>query len=158
MKEKDETKPNASDAVSLRVPRYIYIGVWALVAVLAVCDIAGLLPDGAFSPTAEERYAADVLCIALTLGCSWAALRLFAVKRVRESVGRNASTLTGWNIARTALLAVPILLNLVLALSMASGGGYGALGGNTQVYCLLVALIAFLFCWPKHGETGAEGD
>ena len=43
-----------------------------------VCDIAGLLPEGAFSPTAEERYAADVLCIALTLGCSWAALRLFA--------------------------------------------------------------------------------
>lgn len=158
MKGKDETKPMATDTVSLRVPRYIYIGVWALVAALAVCDIAGLLPEGEFSPTAEERYAADVLCIALTLGSSWAALRLFAVKRVRESVGQNATSLVGWNILRTALLAVPIFLNLVLALSMAGGGGYGALGGNTQVYCLLVELIAFLFCWPKHGETGGEND
>ncbi len=158
MKGKDEQKPKAEDAVSLRMPRYIYIGVWAVVVALAVADIAGLLPEGAFSPTAEERYAADVLCVALTLGASWAALRLFAVKRVRESVGREPASLPRWNVLRTALLALPILLNLVLALSLTAGGGYGALGGNTQVYCLLVALIAFLFCWPKHGETGGETD
>lgn len=138
--------------VSLLAPRAIYICVWGAVAALSLCDILGVFGGCCFAPTARQKYAADMLCVLLTLGGSWGALRLFAMQKVRESLRRVPSSLRRWNFVRTALLGVPVLLNLTLALFTAGSGGYGALGGSTQVYCLLVALIAFVFCWPKHGE------
>jgi len=45
---------------------------------------------------------------------------------------------------RIALLATAIFVNLLVYYALQSG--------TTPMFCLLITLAAFVFCWPKENE------
>lgn len=137
-----ETTPDAR----LRLPRLIYIGVWVAVGLLMLLSEVDVLPTGYVRADAQTTYALHVLCIVLTLGCTWGALRLLATPAVRRNIKSRPERLPHWNLLRTGLLAFAIVVNVIVY--------YALLGSTTPLFCLLIALTGFVFCWPKQGEQG----
>ncbi len=133
------------DCASLRQPRLLYTLVWVVVAVLALLWETDVLPVGFIPENQQTAYALHMLCIFLTLGCTWGGLRLFALSAVRKRIRRNGSVLSRWNVVRTSLLAVAIAVNLIVY--------YGLMNSSTPLYCLLITLVGFVFCWPKQNEV-----
>lgn len=130
--------------VRLRLPRIIYIGVWVVVGLLMLLSELDVLPTGYVAADAQTTYALHVLCIVLTLGCTWSALRLLATPAVRRNLRSRPQQLRRWNLLRTGLLAFAIVVDVMVY--------YALLGSTTPLFCLLIALTGFVFCWPKNGE------
>ncbi len=133
------------DSVSLRLSRIIYVLVWIAAAVFALLCEADVLPVGFIPGDSQTGYALHTLCIFLTLGCTWGALRLFTIGVVRRRIQREGGVLIRWNVVRTLLLAVAIAANLVVY--------YGLMNSSTPLYCLFITLVGFVFCWPKNNEV-----
>ena len=129
----------------LRLPRTIYTLVWIAVAAVTLLWETGVLPEGFISGNAQTDYALHALCIFLSLGCTWGALRFFAISSVRKRIQRGDGALARWNVARTSFLAVAIAANLIVY--------YGLMNSSTPLYCLLITLVGFVFCWPKRNEV-----
>lgn len=128
----------------LLIARTLYISVWAAVAIFALLCESGLLPIGYVTANAQTEYMLNLLCIVLTLTCTWGSLRLFATKRVRKSVLNKTKGLRNWNLLRTTILAFSIIINLITY--------YGLTNSTSALFCLLITLAGFVFCWPKHNE------
>lgn len=128
----------------IRLARIIYIGVWAAVALYAALCEAGFSPSACLKATASLEYALNMLCVALTLGTVWGGLRLFAFKKVRKMREERPRMLLSLNLLRIALLATAIFVNLLVYYALQSG--------TTPMFCLLITLTAFVFCWPKEDE------
>ncbi len=124
-----------------KVSRIVYITLCLLgIAYAAACE-ADLLPTGYLPVTPQMAYALQMLCIVLTLGGTWGALRLFAVRRVRQALGKRPNLLLPLNLLRTSIQGLVIAVNLLI---------YYATLSTTPLYCLLISLIGFIFCWPKN--------
>ena len=68
-----------------------------------------------------------------------------AKERVRTALHNQPSKLPQWNMLRTGILACCIFINLIVY--------YGLMSGTSALFCLLISLTGFVFCWPKQGET-----
>lgn len=128
----------------LLLARTLYISVWAAVAIFALLCESGLLPIGYVTANAQTEYMLNLLCIVLTLTCTWGSLRLFATKKVRKSISNKTNGLRNWNLLRTTILAFSIIINLITY--------YGLTNSTSALFCLLITLAGFVFCWPKHNE------
>ena len=123
------------------ISHYTYIGICFLTLLLAYLHESELLPTGYLKTNAQAEYSIQLFCIIITLGESWSALRLFNSKKVKKDIDDSFSALTQWNIIRILMVGIPILINLE---------AYYALFNNQSIlYCFLITLIAFVFCWPK---------
>ena len=133
----------------LKTPRIIYIATWAALALVAAAFESGVLAAGFISADAQQAYVLHVMCILLGIGGTFSSLTLFRHKAVRRQLqatapSEAATNLGKWNIVRTLDMAIAILFNLVVY--------YGTMG-TTPLYCMLIALAGFVFCWPKTGEV-----
>lgn len=133
------SKPN------LLFARTIYISVWCTVGLFALLCESGILPIGYVNANAQSEYALNMLCIVLTLTCTWGSLRLFAVKRVRNRLNKHPQDLPQWNFLRTGIISLSILVNLITY--------YGLVNSTSALFCLLITLAGFVFCWPKQDEV-----
>lgn len=139
-----------TDRKSLLPARLIYIGVWIVVAVYAALAEAGWVSTGYVKPDATVEYALHLLCVLFTLCGTWGALRLLAFKQVRRTLTAHPQKLPQFNLVRTAVLGTAILINLLVY--------YALLSGTAPLYCLLITLLAFVFCWPKEGEIEEDSQ
>lgn len=128
----------------LRLAHIIYIGVWAAAALYALLCEADILPTACIRATPSLEYALNMLCVVLTLGAAWGGLRLFALGKVRKMKEERPRLLLSLNLLRIALLATAIFVNLLVYYALQSG--------TTPMFCLLITLTAFVFCWPKESE------
>lgn len=129
---------------NLKNARLYYIGVWCAAALLTAAFESELIPAGFVSASPSTSYATSMLCIVLTLGCTWGALRLFAFRHVKETLKAHTEKCGQWNALRTSILGIAILANLLIY--------YGTFS-TSALYALLITLAAFVFCWPKQGEV-----
>ena len=129
---------------NLKNARLYYIGVWCAAALLTAAFESELIPAGFVSASPSTSYATSMLCIVLTLGCTWGALRLFAFRHVKETLKAHPEKCGQWNALRTSSLGIAILANLLIY--------YGTFS-TSALYALLITLAAFVFCWPKQGEV-----
>lgn len=133
----------------LKTARIIYIETWALLAFVAAAFESGILPAGFISVDVQQAYVLHIMCILLGIGGTFSALTLFRYKVVRKQLkaadpSEADFNLAKWNIVRTLDMGTAILFNLVVY--------YGTMG-TTPLYCMLIALAGFVFCWPKTGEV-----
>lgn len=123
----------------LRPARIVYFAVWAIAALVALGCEAGLLPAGCVSADAQTAYGLHMLCVVLTLAAIPGALKLFAVQERKGTL-----PLLPMHMLRTGLMAVPIFVDLIVY--------YALLSSSIPLYCLLISLLAFVFCFPQ--QTG----
>ena len=124
--------------------RTIYLSVWCAIAIFALLCECNILPIGYVKANAQTAYALNMLCIVLTLACTWGSLRLFAFKGIRSKLNKHPQHLQQWNMLRTSILPLAILVNLITY--------YGVVNSRSALFCLLITLTGFVFCWPKHDE------
>lgn len=130
---------------SLKVARIIYAAITVLLAITAALFETDFIPQAFINASNELAYALNLACIVLTMGFSWGCLRLFAVSKVKEQIAQNVAKLSSWNIFRTTLLGLVAFIDLVIY--------YGMMNGTTPLFCLLIALASYVFCWPKQDEV-----
>lgn len=133
-----------SKDVSLRFARLYYIGVWCAVVIYTLLTECDVLPSGYVQVDAQLEYALHMLCVLLTLCCTWGALRLFALKRLRKMREAKPQVLPILNVLRTTVLATAIFINVLVY--------YALMHSTTPLFCLLITLLGFVFCWPKTDE------
>lgn len=126
--------------------RAFYLGAWAIFLMLAGLSEAEILPTQYITPTAESMYAITLTCILMGIGGTWISLRLFTFPGVKKQIQTDESKkqLCRWNNIRTTIMSVAILFNLAT---------YYATLHTTPLYCMLIAIVGFVFCWPKDGEA-----
>jgi len=124
----------------------VQAAVWLVAAGVVLLSEAELLPVAYVRPSAQVAYALHLCSVALALGGSYAALRLFAFPRVkaRMALPDEEKALRAYGrcaLLRSALMAAAIWSNAAVY--------YAANYDTTALYCLLISLTASLFCWPS---------
>ena len=130
-------------------PRIHFFAAHALAALLFLCFDQEWLPAG-FIAGGELNYFLSVLAVAVTLGGVYLCLRLLSLQRIRqrfqgisqEEAARRYQQVAGW---RTALLLVIYLTDILLYFGSADYA-------SSAKYCLIIALIAAVFCLPSKNE------
>lgn len=130
---------------NLIMARSFYISVWCAVIIFTLLCECNILPTGYVKADVQIEYMLNMLCIVLTLICTWGGLRLFAFKSIRNRLNKHPQQLVNWNILRTGILALSIFINLITY--------YGLINSTSALFCLLITLAGFVFCWPKHDEV-----
>lgn len=137
--------PHTNNKTNLRASRITYISVWLIVALIFTLSEFHILPIGYLPQTPSTEYMLNMLCIVLTLSGVWGGLKLFSIKSIRSHITKQPQSLPLWNVIRIGILGLCTLVNLIVY--------YALLSNTTALYCLLITLTAFVFCWPKHGEV-----
>lgn len=131
--------------VNLLFSRILYLAVWLMTALYAALCETDTLPTAYFQGDAQTTYLLHMLCVVFTLGCSWFGLRFFVLKGIRSKLQANPQqALQRMNLLRIGLVSTPIMIDLVTY--------YALLNSTTPLFCLLIALTALVFCWPKTDE------
>ena len=120
-----------------------------LTALIFFCFEQEWLPAG-FIAGGELNYYLSVLAVAVTLGGVYLCLRLLSLQLIRqrfqgisqEEAVRRYQLVADW---RTVLLLIVYLTDILLYFGSA---GYA----SSAKYCLIIALIAAVFCWPSKSE------
>lgn len=128
----------------MKTARIIYITILALDALYALLSEIGTLTTAFIPSNNETEYALNMLCIVFTLGASWGSLRLFATKPIHKQLCDKPHMAPTWNIVRESILGTAIFINTIVY--------YGMMNGTTPLFCLLITLTAYVFCWPKKDE------
>ncbi len=125
--------------------RIIYLSVWILTAIYAILSEADILSTAYIQNNNQTEYLLHMLCIVLTLCCSWFGLRLFVFKGIRKKLQNNPQQeLPRLNLLRISIVATPVIIDLITY--------YALLSSTTPLFCMLIALTSLLFCWPKTDE------
>lgn len=130
--------------------RMEYMAVWAVAILLVVLFEFECLLPGLFAGEERAVYLAQTISILITLGCIPLALKLFSLKYVERRLREGGSNLTvyrGWCEVRIALLAFPLIINLLL---------YYLIMEVSSAYCALIVVLAMLFCWPSESRLNYE--
>ena len=130
-------------------PRIYFLYVHVLTALVFLCFEQEWLPAG-FIAGGELNYFLSVLAVAVTLGGVYLCLRLLSLQRIRqrfqgisqEEAVRRYQQVADW---RTALLLIVYLTDILLYFGSADYA-------SSAKYCLIIALIAAVFCWPSKSE------
>ena len=125
--------------------RTLYISCVLAVAVLALMFEEGVLPTGFLPTDATMQYFFSLLCIAMTFGDVYVALRLFKIKKVADQLKSTETpeafaAYRKWNTMRILLIFIPAMWNLIVY--------YGMNFNSSAMYCFLIVAIGALFCWP----------
>ena len=136
--------PNPSSQRALLTLQKLYFLLWAAVGLLALLFETDVLPTAFLPADAQTEYVCQLLCVALTLGSVPVALRLLALPKVKMQLEKEPGRAVQWNKLRLVLMIVPILTNLVVYYALASTTG--------PLFCLLISLAAFVFCYPSAYE------
>ena len=121
-----------------RILYYIMGGIAILFAILCELDIVP--PAYLHADSAEEHYRLDITCILITLLNTYTALRLPASTRAKKQLAADKRKYALIQCKSAILMAVAVYINLAVY--------YGTLR-STALYCLLISLIGFVFCYPK---------
>ncbi len=137
------------DKKTFRSLRLSFVGVLLFLAVWIILSEAGILPTDYITTDPQTDYTLNVASIFTAFGGTFFALRLFAFKRIKESVEQTDDNpafkcYTKWAALRIALIGVAVATNVVLY--------YASSHTESAKYCLIIALIGTLFCWPSAGE------
>ncbi len=119
--------------------------LWGVVGLFALLSELEVLPTAWLSPTAEVEYVCQLLCVALTLGSVPVALRLLVLPKVKMQLEKNPACVVKWHKLRLVLMVVPMVFNLAVYYALASTTG--------PLFCLLISLAAFVFCYPSAYEA-----
>ena len=130
-------------------PRIHFFAAHVLAALLFLCFDQEWLPAG-FIAGGELNYFLSVLAVAVTLGGVYLCLRLLSLQRIRqrfqgisqEEAARRYQQVASW---RTVLLLIVYLTDILLYFGSADYA-------SSAKYCLIIALIAAVFCWPSKSE------
>lgn len=130
-------------------PRIHFLAAHVLAALLFLCFDQEWLTAG-FIAGGELNYFLSVLAVAVTLGGVYLCLRLLSLQRIRqrfqgisqEEAARRYQQVAGW---RTVLLLIVYLTDILLYFGSADYA-------SSAKYCLIIALIAAVFCWPSKSE------
>ena len=121
-----------------RILYYIMGGIAILFAILCELDIVP--PAYLHADSAEEHYRLDITCILITLLNTYTALRLPASTRAKKQLAADKRKHALIQCKSAILMAAAVYINLAVY--------YGTLR-STALYCLLISLIGFVFCYPK---------
>ena len=121
-----------------RILYYIMGGIAILFAILCELDIVP--PAYLHADSAEEHYRLDITCILITLLNTYTALRLPASTRAKKQFAADKRKHALIQCKSAILMAVAVYINLAVY--------YGTLR-SSALYCLLISLIGFVFCYPK---------
>lgn len=142
-----ETSPQSHP---LRPAILAYVLVWVLGAAWALLSEFEVVPTEYLSSAPDVQYAISIATILTAIGGTFLALRLMAIARVKRSIAEAADEAARlkryrqWALVRIGILAVAVWTNVVLY--------YASSYATSTRYCLLIALIAAVFCCPSKGE------
>ena len=130
-------------------PRIHFFAAHVLATLLYLCFEQGWLTAG-FITGKDLNYTLSVLAVAITLGGVYLCLRLLSLQRIRqrfqgisqEEAARRYQQVAGW---RTVLLLIVYLTDILLYFGSEDYA-------SSAKYCLIIALIAAVFCWPSKSE------
>ena len=132
--------------------RITYLQIFFLVNILVGAALVFFAPSDYIGNEPKVLYWINLYAIVSGLGGMFFTLRLFAFKSVRQSV-RNEDEQAGfsafcrWTKVRLGILALALWSNVVLY----QASSYT----TTPKYCMLIILVAFVFCWPSRTEFEA---
>lgn len=131
--------------------RIAYVGIWIAGAVWTLLSELDILPTEYLAHTPTADYAVSLASIITAIVGTYLALRLMAFKAIRrrlqDTAGNeadNSRLYVRLATARLGVMALALWTNAVLYYAT-------AYVGSTR-YCLLIAMIAAVFCWPSEGE------
>lgn len=117
--------------------------VWLIVAAVVALGEIEVIPNGMVIPNSEMEFKWNTVVILLTVVGIPAALRLFVLnttkglRRMNNEEALNAYHV--WSAVRMGILCVTAVLGVV---------AYYVTMNVTGVFCVLVALLTTLYCWP----------
>ena len=123
------------------IPLYLYIIFCIILALLPILHELNIIPSAYLNASNHTEYLLQILCITLTLGNSWGALRLFSTKRISRQITQNYKKQNLWNIVRILMIGLPMIINIECY--------YATNDNKSFLYCFLITLVAFIFCWPQ---------
>ena len=132
--------------------RIVYILIWVLLAAYAGLSEFDFVPTGFIQANPAEMYGWNVVGIIIMLSAIYISLRLFHFKAIRKYLIRkdgslNASVYGKLSWFRLGFMTTSLFYDAILY--------YGTL--NYQfIYCLLISLLAFVFCWPSPLDDDSE--
>ena len=129
-----------------------FLQIVYLSIILVSALLVFFLPEDFIGNEPRTLYWVNLFSIVTGLGGMYLTLRMFAFKIVRnavraeeESVGFHA--FCKWTKVRLGMLAFALWSNVVLYVSSSYT--------TTPKYCMLIILVAFVFCWPSKTEFDA---
>lgn len=133
----------------IRIHQSAYIGIWITTLLYILLSESGDLPAGFIGQDATTLYLLDILAVGLALCGTYTALRLLSLRPVKEQIRQENPEASGkaylrWDTLRLCVLAVSIWGCAFLY--------YATLSTNTAQYCLLISLLASLFCRPSQAD------
>lgn len=133
----------------IRIHQSAYIGIWITALLYIFLSESGYLPTGFIGQDATTLYQLDILAVGLALCGTYTALRLLSLRPVKKQVKQENREISGeaylrWDTLRLCVLAVSIWGCAFLY--------YATLSTNTAQYCLLICLLASLFCRPSQAD------
>lgn len=125
-----------------------YAAIWLCIIVLTIFSEVDIMPTGYLKPDASLLYGLQMLCILLTLGSVWGALRLPVMKRVRRLCEQHPQQHYMMAIVRMDWLAVAVFVDLLIY--------YALPADQWSFYCLLIGLVGLIFCYPSAPREAPE--
>ena len=123
----------------------IYLLLWATTLLWAGFQELGLLPQAFIPASPAAKYICDMIAAATAIIGTYAACKLFVIKKVRQELETDDRTAAlaafqRWNGVRLTILAAAILPSAFIY--------YAQCFSQTALFCMLIALTGSLFCWP----------
>lgn len=134
----------------LSILKLAYAFIWIVGIIWTVLSEMEAIPTEYVSDTPEIAYYVSLASIITAIGGTYMALRLLAFQRVKKAINSSSqetkrmNTYLKWAGIRIIIMAIAVWTNLVLY--------YATSYSNSTQYCLLIALVATLFCCPSTGE------
>lgn len=125
--------------------RLFYSVILLLAMIWIVLSESEILPVHYLHSSATGDYCLSLLSAVTALGGTYCCLRLPALKSSRRqtqlALGQGGGPYAGrWRLVQLVLLAVALWTNAVLY--------YATPYSPTPKYCLLIAFLTAVFCWP----------
>ena len=130
--------------------RFIYIGIWGITGLIALLSETGILPVEYLAHDANTDYTVSLISIFTAIGGTYLALRLMAFKKIIQKIAEKSTEESAWRvfrkyaIIRLGIIALGMWINTALY--------YATSYSESIKYCLLIIMIAAVFCWPSAGE------
>ena len=136
--------------MSLRVA---YVAVWVITGLIALCSEEGFLPVEYLSHDPNTDYVVGVVSFLTAIGGTYLALRHLPIKAFHKKL-TSADEAHPWAqyknccVSRLAVIALAIIHNVTLY--------YATSYADSIKYCLLIVMIAAVFCWPSVEEYNSK--
>ena len=130
--------------------RWIYVSVLLATVVVFALHEYNILPvEYVGEQQTGLQYALDMVSIVLSLGGTFLVLKLMALESIRRQIAalpeeKAVLVYAKWANIRSAILGTMLLVGIVIY--------YATSYQSSAKYCVLISLIAAVFCVPGKGE------